>query len=373
MRISRGSWIFLLVLGACTARPSAPLREPISARSTALVTSTTSRTAAIEPPHVEPETPQGSSPPVLHTSQDLCPDEAEIVNGFQDLDGCPDDLPPDLRAVVGVLKDISSYFHASQVVPPWNQFPQFASITLLQYPRLRTTLLVYGPGDTQVHAEELKRQMWYLNRVDARGMGPAYQGKRLGRSRIELTIDVGGDEDLDGFADGLDPCPDIPGDGIHPCPGPDGDGDGMLAPNDRCPTVAEARNGYQDGDGCPDVWPPEFADVSGIIAGLDFERDTDILKPSAEPILDRIAIVLSRHSDLCVEISGHIDSTGVVMYSKDTSRRRADAVKKALVDRGIAEHRLEVRGAGPDEPIDTNKTAAGRRRNRRIEFWILVK
>ena len=249
-----------------------------------------------------------------------------------------------MRAVVGVLKDISSYFHASQVVPPWNQFPQFASITLLQYPRLRTTLLVYGPGDTQVHAEELKRQMWYLNRVDARGMGPAYQGKRLGRSRIELTIDVGGD-----------------------------DGDGMLAPNDRCPTVAEARNGYQDGDGCPDVWPPEFADVSGIIAGLDFERDTDILKPSAEPILDRIAIVLSRHSDLCVEISGHIDSTGVVMYSKDTSRRRADAVKKALVDRGIAEHRLEVRGAGPDEPIDTNKTAAGRRRNRRIEFWILVK
>jgi outer membrane protein OmpA-like peptidoglycan-associated protein len=52
------------------------------------------------------------------------------------------------------------------------------------------------------------------------------------------------------------------------------------------------------------------------------------------------------------------------------SQRRAEAVKRYMVDKGIAADHIETRGAGPDEPIDSNKTNAGRARNRRIEFKV---
>ena len=60
------------------------------------------------------------------------------------------------------------------------------------------------------------------------------------------------------------------------------------------------------------------------------------------------------------------------MYGRDLSTRRAASVKNYLVEHGIDTARIETRGARADEPIATNKTAAGRARNRRIEFTILV-
>ncbi|MCA9717291.1 MAG: OmpA family protein, partial [Myxococcales bacterium] len=72
-----------------------------------------------------------------------------------------------------------------------------------------------------------------------------------------------------------------------------------------------------------------------------------------------------------IEISGHTDSIGDPEYNKDLSRRRAEAVKSYLVENGIAPDRVETRGAGMDEPVASNQTAAGRAKNRRIEFTIL--
>jgi outer membrane protein OmpA-like peptidoglycan-associated protein len=53
------------------------------------------------------------------------------------------------------------------------------------------------------------------------------------------------------------------------------------------------------------------------------------------------------------------------------SKRRADSVKKALVERGIAENRITTKGYGQTAPIAGNKTAAGRQQNRRVEVIIL--
>jgi len=83
--------------------------------------------------------------------------------------------------------------------------------------------------------------------------------------------------------------------------------------------------------------------------------------------------VLKDFPSIRIEISGHTDSTGSREYNLDLSRRRAESVKRYLVtEGGVEESRVQTRGAGPDEPIDTNKTAAGRAKNRRIEFMILV-
>ncbi len=180
------------------------------------------------------------------------------------------------------------------------------------------------------------------------------------------------DRDGDGFLDSVDKCPDDPGVEPDGCPIPDTDGDGILDPVDKCPTVPETKNGYQDEDGCPDEIPMQLAKFTGTIKGIYFDLDKDTIKPKSKPVLDRAVAVLNEFNTIRIEISGHTDSTGSVAYNKDLSGRRAASVKRYLVEHGVEEARIETRGAGPDEPVDTNKTAAGRAKNRRIEFTILV-
>ncbi|MBZ5711330.1 OmpA family protein [Nannocystis pusilla] len=180
------------------------------------------------------------------------------------------------------------------------------------------------------------------------------------------------DRDGDGFLDIVDKCPDDPGVEPDGCPIPDTDGDGILDPDDKCPTQPETRNGYQDEDGCPDEIPTQLAKFTGTIKGIYFDLDKDTIKPKSRPVLDRAVAVLKEFPSIRIEISGHTDSTGSPEYNKDLSGRRAKSVKNYLVEHGIDAGRIESRGAGMDEPVDTNKTAAGRAKNRRIEFTILV-
>ncbi len=180
------------------------------------------------------------------------------------------------------------------------------------------------------------------------------------------------DRDGDGFLDSVDKCPDDPGVEPDGCPIPDTDGDGILDPDDKCPTVPETKNGYQDEDGCPDEIPLQLAKFTGTIKGIYFDLDKDTIKPKSRPVLDRAVAVLNEFNTIRIEISGHTDSTGSVEYNRQLSGRRAASVKNYLVEHGVDAARIETRGAGPDEPVDTNKTAAGRAKNRRIEFTILV-
>jgi OOP family OmpA-OmpF porin len=71
-----------------------------------------------------------------------------------------------------------------------------------------------------------------------------------------------------------------------------------------------------------------------------------------------------------VRIEGHTDSRGSRAYNLRLSQSRADSVRAYLIGKGISSDRLEAKGYGPDQPIDNNKTAAGRERNRRVEFMI---
>jgi|GEM_PF-245657 len=180
------------------------------------------------------------------------------------------------------------------------------------------------------------------------------------------------DRDGDGFLDSVDKCPDDPGVEPDGCPIPDTDSDGILDPDDKCPTVPETKNGFQDEDGCPDEIPLQLAKFTGTIKGIYFDLDKDTIKPKSRPVLDRAVAVLNEFNTIRIEVSGHTDSTGSVAYNKDLSGRRAASVKNYLVEHGIDTARIETRGAGPDEPVDTNKTAAGRAKNRRIEFTILI-
>lgn len=179
------------------------------------------------------------------------------------------------------------------------------------------------------------------------------------------------DRDGDGFWDDQDTCPDEAGVDPDGCPIPDTDGDGILDPADQCVQEPETDNGYRDADGCPDEVPTEVARFTGRIEGITFDTDKDTIRKSSTKTLDGAIKVLKDFPDVRIEVSGHTDDQGDRDHNLDLSRRRAEAVKKYLVDAGIDASRIETVGHGPDKPIEPNDTKAGRAKNRRIEFKIL--
>jgi OOP family OmpA-OmpF porin len=73
---------------------------------------------------------------------------------------------------------------------------------------------------------------------------------------------------------------------------------------------------------------------------------------------------------MTVRIEGHTDSRGTRKHNMKLSADRAASVRQHLVGLGIDPARMDAQGYGPDQPIETNKTAAGREKNRRVEFII---
>ena len=105
------------------------------------------------------------------------------------------------------------------------------------------------------------------------------------------------------------------------------------------------------------------------VYGIYFDPASDRLRPESEPVLREIAGALSRNPDWVLSIDGHTDYTGGEAYNLDLSRRRSEAVRRALVERHfIAAQRLTTRGFGASQPKDTNETPEGRARNRRVEL-----
>ena len=74
-----------------------------------------------------------------------------------------------------------------------------------------------------------------------------------------------------------------------------------------------------------------------------------------------------------VRIEGHTDAVGAVEHNLALSEARAAAVREYLIGQGLTPDRLESKGYGPTLPLESNATAEGRERNRRVEFVILNK
>jgi OOP family OmpA-OmpF porin len=95
------------------------------------------------------------------------------------------------------------------------------------------------------------------------------------------------------------------------------------------------------------------------------------LKPGAEGELNQLSDFLHKNPDRQVLIEGFTDSIGSSAYNQQLSQRRAEAVANALSSGGISADRIISRGEGEKYPVDTNKTAAGRQQNRRVEITVL--
>ena len=199
------------------------------------------------------------------------------------------------------------------------------------------------------------------------------------------------DSDGDGVVDRLDECPGTPAGAVVNERGceVDSDGDGVPDSRDRCPgTVAGAKVDQYgceldgDGDGvvdrldkCPNTAKGVPVDSSGCeladdykLEGVNFEFDSAKLTAGSKATLDAAVKIMTRHSDVKVEIAGHTDSQGNDAYNMGLSERRAKAVEDYLIAHGAKDANMTVKGYGETQPVADNGTDAGRAANRRVEL-----
>jgi len=187
------------------------------------------------------------------------------------------------------------------------------------------------------------------------------------------------DSDGDGVPDYLDKCTGTPaGEKVEKdgCP-LDSDGDGVPDYLDKCPATPKGM--AVDKDGCPlaaKVQPSgavsavetQIAEKGRVTLNVEFDFDKAVIKKKFHDEIGNLAAVMKKYPDLKITIEGHTDNVGVLAYNEKLSQRRADAVKKYLVEKfGIEDSRLTAKGYGPIRPIESNATKEGRQKNRRVE------
>ncbi len=189
------------------------------------------------------------------------------------------------------------------------------------------------------------------------------------------------DSDDDGILDAVDKCPTVAEDpdGFEDedgCPDTDNDGDGVLDVDDACPLEAEVINGVEDEDGCPDEGASKVrvtADRIDILERVYFETNKDQIQAQSFSVLDQVASVMKARSDIKrLRVEGHTDDRGKDKPNLELSQRRAAAVREYLIKRGLDSTRMVSRGYGESHPIGDNQTADGRDINRRVEFHIIA-
>ncbi len=166
----------------------------------------------------------------------------------------------------------------------------------------------------------------------------------------------------------------------------DSDGDGVSDYFDKCPgTPAGVK---VDGAGCPlpvaavavkdtivkvtntyIITAEDRKIVDEAIRNLEFDFAKSTIRPRSFPYLNRVAELLTSKG-ISLKLGGHTDYIGSDAANMELSKDRAESVKNYLIGQGANGSRIEAVGYGESQPIATNKTAAGRQKNRRVEFTI---
>ena len=123
----------------------------------------------------------------------------------------------------------------------------------------------------------------------------------------------------------------------------------------------------------------EFKDASRTNEGIKFTLSSDVLFPTnssylsdgAKGELNKLVQLLKNDSKKRVRVEGHTDATGEEKYNQWLSDKRATSVKVYLEQAGVSASRVSTEGFGQSRPVGDNKTAEGRKLNRRVEIVIL--
>lgn len=173
-------------------------------------------------------------------------------------------------------------------------------------------------------------------------------------SSVEV-IDSAADSDNDGVDDNNDLCPDSPA-------GSRVDSTGCapaIAPTVEAECAAPQADEAVDANGCA-------VQTSTLLTAVQFEFDSVELTTEAQEMLDAVVDSIVDGSGR-IEVAGHASDEGDDYYNVDLSQRRANAVRRYLIDQGVSPARIIARGYGDSAPESANTDASGRRENRRVE------
>ncbi|MGE5142968.1 MAG: OmpA family protein, partial [Acidobacteriota bacterium] len=105
-----------------------------------------------------------------------------------------------------------------------------------------------------------------------------------------------------------------------------------------------------------------------VLQGVIFQTGSAALTAASLVSLDQAATSLRVHPEIRVEVAGYTDDQGTVAANRRLSQARADAVRAYLIRQSVPPGQVTARGYGSANPRDSNLTAAGRARNRRVEL-----
>ncbi|EAY27198.1 PorP/SprF family type IX secretion system membrane protein [Microscilla marina] len=152
----------------------------------------------------------------------------------------------------------------------------------------------------------------------------------------------------------------------------DKDGDGVADVNDNCPDEA----GTLANKGCPEtISKAKLSDIQKELArhahSLHFASGKTTINDESIPDLKAILAIMKKYPKNKFNIEGHSDNVGNAANNLRLSQQRANSVRQYFVNNGIAASRLIAKGYGQTRPEVSNATAAGRKKNRRIEVLVV--
>ena len=119
-----------------------------------------------------------------------------------------------------------------------------------------------------------------------------------------------------------------------------------------------------------DLQPIKFGEKV-VLKNIFFETASFDLLPESTVELDKLVAFMNNNPSIHIEIGGHTDNVGKPEDNQLLSENRSKSVRQYLIDHAISEGRIQYKGYGEEQPVDTNETPVGRANNRRTEFKVL--
>lgn len=156
--------------------------------------------------------------------------------------------------------------------------------------------------------------------------------------------------------------------GPAPTPEPrDDDNDNVINANDACPDTP--ANTKVDSEGCK--IESQVQEQAIELRGVTFRFDKSVLTNQAQRRLRSVTSALQAAPSVDFRLDGYTDNIGNADYNKKLSQKRVDSVKDYLTSHQISAERItKSKGHGESNPVASNKTKAGRDKNRRVEMTV---